>query len=326
MTDTDDTSASPLEQSIESARGITTLLGGVFLVGGVLQALGWVEAGVPAWLNIVIPVVILFLAPQLKTGSLFVAGSLVAIFLVLVVDTLAATIFVFNSWGAVATVVVVVRYVVLLSAAQELGQVLKILLADRQTERRVAELKRGTESVRAPAPQGDTREPRSRPVGELKIDVSNNSSAMLFRIMSGLLLLAGIVFGSAMAAAGETGVAMFGFLLMPALAIGTYLVAGVEERYLPGLIETLKKGGDPDAMAQVHTKLVAAGRRGSRALAAEIVNKESAIDKKFSAAAVSIIAEIGVLDGDAAFALRQVIAEDSIAEALRPLLAEQEIR
>ena len=322
MTDTNDTSARPLDRSIERAQGITTALGVVFLCGGILQAMGLVEAGVPAWLNILIPVAVLFLAPQLKTRSLFAAASLTAIFLVLVVDTLAATVYVLNSWGAVATAVVIVRYIVLVGAAQELGQVLKLLLAGRRTERRVAELKRGVASTSAAEPQAAA--PAPHPGGELNIDVRNNSSAMLFRIMSGLLLAGGIVFGSAMASMGEKGVAMVGLLVMPAMATGVFFVAGIEERYLPGLIGKLKEGGDCDAMSDVRTKLVAAGKRGSRALAAEIVNNGIAIDTEFSATAMSIIAEIGILDGDAAFALAQVVGDGSVPDALRPLLAEQE--
>lgn len=305
-----------LDQAIENAQGLTTVLGIIFLVASIAQALGWVQAGVPAWLNIAIAVAVLVLAQLLPKKALPVVVALVVIFVVLTVDTLMATGFVLENWGVVPTVIVVVRYLILLGATQQLAEVGKLLWKERTMAERIAAFK----EIDQPRVPGDSPAPAAEDsiakAEGMAIDVSHNSSALVFRVMSALLVVGGLIFGGGMLAAGETEVAMAGFLLMPAMAFGVYYVAGIEERYLPGLIAKLKEAaevGELEACADVRAKLVAAKHRGSRALAAEIVNHRMPADSTFVKTAADIIAEIGTLDDDAAFALKRALGGSGAA-------------
>ena len=106
---TDQTNASPgLDEAIAAAaQGLTTALGIVFMFASIAQALGWVQAGVPAWMNIAISAGVLVLAQLLPQKSLAVTAALGVIFLVLAVDTLMATGYVLDSWGVLPTIIVV---------------------------------------------------------------------------------------------------------------------------------------------------------------------------------------------------------------------------
>ena len=301
---TDETAPPTLDQSIENTQGLTTVLGGVFMVGGIMQALGWVEAGVPAWLNIAIPIAVLVLAQLLPKKSLLVTAALGVIFLILAVDTLVSTGFVLSSWGVLPTIVVIVRYLILLSATRELAQLAKLLWEERTMAERVAKLKAADSAAGAPTDSGAASVPL--------IDVSNNSSALVFKIFSGLLVVGGLISGSAMLSFGETTVGTIAIVGFAALAFGSYYVAGMEERYLPGLVGELKTLAEGEqGLDEVRAKLVAAKGRGSRALAAAIVNERIPIESAFATSAARIIAEIDMLDDDAAFALRRVAGDSS---------------
>jgi len=303
-----------LDNAINQAQPITTVLGVVFLIDSALQAFGLVEAGVPAWLNIGISFAVLALARQLPRKSLLLTGVLAAIFLIILVDTLAATGYVLEAWGVLPTILVVIRYLVLLGAAQALVAVIKELVAERQTAERLEKIKSNTvTSAEGTALNLPIAGAMDATDGQPIIDVSKHAAATGIRIMSGLLLVAGLIFGAAMASFGETGVALFGFVLMPLMAAAAFYVAGIEERFIPGLIANVRLSlneGNTEAATEARTKLVAIKGHASRRLAAAIVNDRVPVTSDFGQEALAIIAEIGVLDADAAFALRRYIGSE----------------
>ena len=334
------TSRPTLDEKIESAKRLTLILSSIFFVSSLFQLAGVIEAGVPVWINVAGSIAVMVLALALPQKSLALTCLLAAIFIGLVADTLIATGYVLESWGAVATAMVVVRYLILLSAARAVGQVAVDLAAAHNTARRVAMVKTpsgpatpGTRiglpaSADAETPRAIVQE-RGRAAQELAerqstIELGPNAAAIAFRILGGLLIVAGFGFGLTMTSFGEAFVGTIGFIVLPAMGIGAFFVASVEERYVPGLIAKLQaaiESGDTQAAAEARHKLVAAKHHSTRRLAAALVNDRLPIQSASGRAVLETIGEIGTLDEDAALALRQIATDPAdLPEAARRVL------
>lgn len=308
-----------LDQKVGEATSWTLALGGLGIIASILQMLDVVEAGVPGWLNLLIAGSAVGLGLLLSHRSLLITGALLAIFMAIIADTLITTGIVFDEWGLFPTIILIFRYLILLSAARSVGQVFAGIISERTTSRRVAALgvsasertvSHAVETLGAPS----EAERATAKVASPSIEPGTNASAIYFRVLGGLVAVGGIFFGFAMTSEGEAFVGLIGFIVGPLFGAGVFYLAGIEARYLPGLVVKLKTAvelNDKAAIQNARTKLIAAKHHASRRLAAELVNEKVPINSPFGQIALETISEIGTLDKDAAIALRRTIADKS---------------
>ena len=179
---TQDPSPATLDGRIDAARSWSVALGALGLVASVLQMLGVVEAGVPGWVNLLIAASTVALGLALVRKSLAVTAALLAIFIAILADTLIATGFVFERGGTALTIVLVLRYIVLLNAARAIGQVFVEILRSRRAARN-----RG--ALDAPAPAAAIGESPDAPArAAAGLAPATSPSAILFGGLAAFLL------------------------------------------------------------------------------------------------------------------------------------------
>lgn len=294
-----------IEQKIAAAAGWAVGLGALGVIGSLLQLFGVIELGLPSWaelLNLLIAVAVIALGLLLPRRSLVLVILLLAIFIAIIVDTLIATVYVIQFGGVALTVLLFIRYAIMLNAARAIGLVLMVLIDERR-----GSANRGALGAATDAPIGTPRD-RSE-TQRLTLGIGRN--AVFFAAFAGFSLLVAIIL--VVALAGEGG--------FPALALLLFVVAGAwawaavaEWGFLPKLIGELRQSlskGDTEAAQKALEYLRRAKHRGARALAIAMLESDSKdatharaqSTLEFAQTALRTIGEIGQLDRDAAEAL-----------------------
>lgn len=295
----------PLDEAIGEATVWSVVLGVVSLVAGIAQLFGMVDAGgVPVWLNLLVPALAIILGLALPLRSIWLTFLLVAIFIAIVTSTLISTGLVFQSGDYVLGGIILIRYVILISATRSIARVFFGIWEERRISQGLQALG-GTET--APV-QNDARPPGTAAV---TLQPATNWSAVYFGAFAALLGCAGVITFFALPFEDIAAVMQVLFLVM---APGTAVLAVMEQRYVPNLIDTLRDAlatGDTENVQKTREKLLKAGRKCTRWLAISALefdpydaDRDRAIENfHFTRAALALIHEIGELDADAAKAL-----------------------
>lgn len=287
-----------LDDRISTATGWSIASGALGVIASVFQMFGVIELGVPAWFNLLIAVSVIVLGWNLRRRSLALTLLLATIYVALLVDTLVATGVVLQRFGVALAIVLVLRYIILLSVAQAIAEVVKGLL-----EARIAARNRG----QLDEPKGAAAPALGRPVAAVAAPFKLGLHPTFF-IFAGLTasLALGLCALALMAPLKGGGVVI---LLGVLLAAGLNLYGAVATyRFIPGQVKALREAlavGDSDRAEEARGRLIAAKRWGARALAIAVVEPGgNAAPAAFTEQALGIIADIGQLDRDAAQAIK----------------------
>ena len=301
----------PLDEAIGEATVWTVVLGVVSLLAGIAQLFGLVDAGdVPVWLNLLIPVVAIVLGLALPLRSILLTFLLVAIFIAIVTSTLISTGLVLQSGDYVLGGIILIRYVILISATRSIARVFFGIWEERRISQGLQALG-GTET--GPV-QNDARPPTTATV---TLQPATNWSAVYFGALAAFLGFAGVITFFALPFEDIAAVMQVLFLVM---APGTAVLAVMEQRYVPKLIDTLREAlatGDAETAQKTRDKLLKAGRKSTRWLAISALefdpydaDRNRAVENfRFARSALALIHEIGELDADAAKALHMHFVE-----------------
>lgn len=281
-----------LDAKIATATLWTLVLGGLGVLASAMQMLGYVEAGVPGWFNLLIALSACGLSLTLSRRSLTLTGILLAIFVAILADTLVATGIVLEERGLAPTILLVVRYMIMLAAARAVGQVFAGIFVERRDARNRGALQ--SDATTAPPAM---------------LDPGKSPSAIYFFSFAGLLLVAAVIYALVIPLE-DMGAVIFGGMIVMAGVVGAAALA--ESRYVPSLVQSLQEAvaaGDADQARSIRDRLVQMRGRGARALAAAALAFDAGAHDQarraaFASDALNDIAKIGSLDRDAASAVR----------------------
>lgn len=312
---------SELDLKIQSASSWAIALGTIIFLTSTLQIIGFLP-GDTGWPNALIAIAVIALGWWTSEKPSPIPLVLLSVFFIaIIVDTIVATQFVISQFGFIAAILMLVRYVILLSAARAMGEALVALLNQRKIEESEERILSARESHEA---SGDATESvRATPTATPQLEPPPNPTVGLLKVMSAMLVVGAIIVTAAIPV--RDGGWIFG-LFMLVVASGAFYAAGKEKVYLPDLVADLRsatRSGDRNIIGQVADKLIPLKARASRSLAVAML--EDPGDGTFVAQSAAIIRQIGTLEQDAIAALRIGLAGNKDVVAMLDAL-EEDIR